>query len=516
LRLDLCPAPRLRQRPHACLAHQRRLRRSQFNEWVKENVKSATWSGACKDAFTDGEGTLVLSLRTGELRYVGAMSGGFIRGKGEYTRETGWRRVGDFSFGRLKQGKVYRPDGKLVFDGTFLEERVTCNDGGRITTSVYDAYDRGTLHLNDANGTHIVDGRFDGRAGPHKSLADVDPDTGRGFVCGVVKRGDAVVARFVDGQRFDDTESYQHGIAALGRREGAARQDANANAANAAAAADAREREQREREARAATANLQATANLYAQQRQGGVAATPPPVASPTLPAAPPPPAARGDAAGLAQWCRTEIGRIHEEVARQMRSARNAQEADRIAVAVQAVPQKNLFEGPCRDHPQAAAYIRTANTIIANAHRNSGAGGGPASQGTAGGVPTPTQAGAATPGRSAKRGHVPEAIAHQCLQVQPQGGVRNSCGFAVEYSYCVLNPRPNSNSAAFDCARTRGGSWQVGAGSTAIMHTAGDHVYFFACRYGSTISKPDGISPAGVHHVPGQGLQGRCAEWGAG
>jgi hypothetical protein len=48
------------------------------------------------------------------------------------------------------------------------------------------------------------------------------------------------------------------------------------------------------------------------------------------------------------------------------------------------------------------------------------------------------------------------------------------------------------------------------------MHTAGAKVHWFACKYGPSISKPDGVSPQDVTFNPRTGrLEGRCAEWGA-
>lgn len=113
--------------------------------------------------------------------------------------------------------------------------------------------------------------------------------------------------------------------------------------------------------------------------------------------------------------------------------------------------------------------------------------------------------------------HVEGSVAHQCLTPQTGGGVVNACPFAVEYSYCVLQPTKGSWSAAFDCEKSKGGTWQVGPGpnNRSIMHTDGLTTYFFACRYGETLHKPDGISPADIEFQLGRGLLGRCAEWGA-
>lgn len=176
--------------------------------------------------------------------------------------------------------------------------------------------------------------------------------------------------------------------------------------------------------------------------------------------------------------------------------------------------QKELFQGRCASHPEARAYIASADRMIGYGGNPSGAtGAGPASRTQAGGGPSGgTATGSA---RAEKRSHVPEAMAHQCLQVQQGGGVTNSCPFAVEYSYCVFRPKPGSHSASFNCEQQKTGSWQIGPHGRAIMHAAGERTYFFGCRYGASISKPDGISPAGITYEPTRGLVGRCAEWGA-
>lgn len=113
--------------------------------------------------------------------------------------------------------------------------------------------------------------------------------------------------------------------------------------------------------------------------------------------------------------------------------------------------------------------------------------------------------------------HVPGAEAHHCLKPQKGGGVVNSCPFAIEYTYCVYRPHKDSWSGSFDCEKNQWGSWQIGAGpnNRSIMHTGGEWVYWFACKYGSDYSHPDGISPADFEFQIGRGLLGRCAEWGS-
>jgi hypothetical protein len=93
----------------------------------------------------------------------------------------------------------------------------------------------------------------------------------------------------------------------------------------------------------------------------------------------------------------------------------------------------------------------------------------------------------------------------------------NDCPFSVEYTYCVERPVKGSWSESFECGKS-GGSWQVGPGpgKKSIMHTAGARVHWYACKYRSAgAAKPDGVSPKDTKYVPGRGIVGRCAEWGA-
>ncbi len=152
--------------------------------------------------------------------------------------------------------------------------------------------------------------------------------------------------------------------------------------------------------------------------------------------------------------------------------------------------QKDMFEGRCAGHPEAQAYITSANRMLGN-----GSGTGATKNG--------------------KRSNVSDANATHCLAPQKEGGVINNCAYAVEYNYCVVQPTPGSWAASFDCSQGKSGSWQVGPNSRAIMQTAGSQVAFFACKYGPTLSNPDGISPADFRYNANGLPSGRCREWGA-
>lgn len=114
--------------------------------------------------------------------------------------------------------------------------------------------------------------------------------------------------------------------------------------------------------------------------------------------------------------------------------------------------------------------------------------------------------------------HKSGSVAHHCLKPQPGGGMLNDCPYAVEYHYCVFRPRKESWAVGLDCEKNQGGAWQVGRGpgTPVLMHLGGGEItYWFACRYGETLQKPDGISPADIEFQDGRGLLGRCAEWGS-
>lgn len=120
---------------------------------------------------------------------------------------------------------------------------------------------------------------------------------------------------------------------------------------------------------------------------------------------------------------------------------------------------------------------------------------------------------------TAKR-HVAAAAAHQCLKLikEPRmyGGLTNTCNYAVEFNFCLYHPEKDSWGAMFDCEQGNGsgGSWQVGPLKNVALHTNGaERVHWFACRWGETLGKPNGVSPADVHFDGGR-MMGRCSTWG--
>lgn len=170
-----------------------------------------------------------------------------------------------------------------------------------------------------------------------------------------------------------------------------------------------------------------------------------------------------------------------------------------------------IFKGRCSTVPGARERIAQAEKMLGGS--SGGAGGSNVAGGSGGGPSGGSSA------RGSKRRHVPEAVASQCLSLNPGGGFKNSCPYAIEYSYCVFRPKKDSWSESFDCDKNKIGSWHMGPYGSSIGHAAGQKVHWIACKYGAAIGdgQPDGISPADVKWDSRQGrLTFRCAEWGAG
>jgi len=150
--------------------------------------------------------------------------------------------------------------------------------------------------------------------------------------------------------------------------------------------------------------------------------------------------------------------------------------------------QKDLFEGRCKGHPEAQAYIAGANKMIGY---GGNASGGDSSRINA----TPPSV---APGKAAsssskqlkeKKYHYPEYVATQCLSVINEktlyGGFINSCPFKVAYGWCVEEPKKGGWSESAACGNeTRGAGQVVGAKSRDAQHTkGGKKVHWVACMY---------------------------------
>jgi hypothetical protein len=162
--------------------------------------------------------------------------------------------------------------------------------------------------------------------------------------------------------------------------------------------------------------------------------------------------------------CQAEIVKIHTESARQGALARTPLETAQAQYQYQAVPQKQLFEGRCSGHPQASAYVATANRLIADSERIIGV------QGAAG-----------TP---------PNRSDGDCVQPLPGGDFRNKCSFEITVTYCGLEPWGNSS---LDCNKRQIGMLGLRPGGT--VQTRDSRGGYKEIR---TMHCPDGYTPSNV------------------
>ncbi|KFN43698.1 hypothetical protein N789_10500 [Arenimonas oryziterrae DSM 21050 = YC6267] len=140
--------------------------------------------------------------------------------------------------------------------------------------------------------------------------------------------------------------------------------------------------------------------------------------------------------------------------------------------------QKALFEGRCAGHPEAAAYIASANRMI-------GYGGNP--DGAGGGVLPLASSGNATASRDSSRTrkvHNPAADAKSCTvitgngqmaAISTRGGwqLANHCGVPIEAFWCVVSP---------DGQCKNGGTWTIGAGNSWSIQEGGQDLRWGACK----------------------------------
>jgi hypothetical protein len=209
----------------------------------------------------------------GKLAYAGKLwNGDTWLSDGDLTDENGVRSVGRFWESlQLSYGKIYRPDGKLVFDGKMLAEPFTYSNGVTIEHHKSQLFDRGTLYFNGEANTRIENGRFDGSAGLYKGLAGVDPETGKGIVWGrVVLRSGNVWMRWVNGRRIESDEEFYATTEAITQRD--AQRQAEYVQARAAREQEREEREDRERQA--VVNNITGAISAYGAARQAGNAGT--------------------------------------------------------------------------------------------------------------------------------------------------------------------------------------------------------------------------------------------------
>lgn len=172
--------------------------------WVQQNVASMNWTGDCGDGLAQGKGTLIVKLKNGkQKRYEGVMAKGGVQGDGIFYDSDGWRLEGNFLWSTFTSGKIFNGKGQIMFDGSiahnekFNGQNLTFDDG---------RYYRGKVYFPD--GSYIDDGEYTGAAGYLVGIKSIDPNSGKGFAYGKYVKDGKVVARFVEGVRYDDDRTY--------------------------------------------------------------------------------------------------------------------------------------------------------------------------------------------------------------------------------------------------------------------------------------------------------------------
>jgi hypothetical protein len=172
--------------------------------WARENISSVTWDGVCKDGLTQGNGTLVATMKSGNaMRFTGQMSNGKLK-EGNFLSSDGWTLTGEFVDGFFYKGTILRPGGGQYYEGTMILYQKLPN-GGFIGSSDQ-RFDQGKLYLSD--GSYVEDGRWDGSLGLYVLTLDAIR-AARGVIWGKYYDANGVLQyRVVGGRRFADDANY--------------------------------------------------------------------------------------------------------------------------------------------------------------------------------------------------------------------------------------------------------------------------------------------------------------------
>lgn len=178
---------------------------AQWDEaWARENILSVTWDGVCKDGLTQGNGTLVASLKAGNaMRFVGQMSNGKLK-EGNFLRSDGWTLSGEFVGGYFYKGTILRPGGGKFYEGAMILYQKTPSGG--FIGSADQRFDQGKVYLTD--GSYVEDGRYDGSLGLYVMSLDAIR-AARGVIWGkYYEANGALQYRVVGGRRYADDANY--------------------------------------------------------------------------------------------------------------------------------------------------------------------------------------------------------------------------------------------------------------------------------------------------------------------
>lgn len=192
-------------------------------------IRSAVWSGDCRNGYIGGAGELVLFLNT-PLRET--FTGTAFRGsplKGSYTRQDGTKYEGEFdpSSRRFFRGTRFSSDGKPLEAGLF--------DGlGSMVAG------KSTVESNE---------QFEGSLFFGEPAQVPDYKTGAGIYDGKLVRNGITIAWFADGKRYVNEADYNAAYARARKAETDANQKSAADTARKIAQIDAETAQRREREA---------------------------------------------------------------------------------------------------------------------------------------------------------------------------------------------------------------------------------------------------------------------------
>lgn len=191
--------------------------------WARENISSVTWDGACKDGLTQGDGTLVATIKSGSaMRFTGQMSNGKLK-EGNFLRSDGWTLSGKFVDGFFYKGTIRRPDGGQFYEGTMILYQK--QPGGGFIGYSDQRFDQGKLYLSD--GSYVEDGRWDGSLGQYVLTLDAIR-AARGVIWGKYYEANGVLQyQVVGGRRYADDANYTLAKNEYIKREAAATEQAN-------------------------------------------------------------------------------------------------------------------------------------------------------------------------------------------------------------------------------------------------------------------------------------------------
>lgn len=236
-------------------------------KYVKDFGAQVSWSGACnKKGIAEGTGVLFYVDKDGDwARFVGQLVDGWASGDGDYRLTDGSRKVGTFAGNQIAEGRLYGPDGQLLFEGRF-------KDG---------AIDEGTYWIRD---DLVAKGKFQPGA---RSVGD----GGTGILHAAIQDAAGAVKYWLVGStRYSDEASWRRAVDAENERLAAQRAAELEAEERRLAVERQRQAEEADRTYQAVAGALLGAAQAYNQQQMNALGAyQPPPAYVPPAPVYTPP-----------------------------------------------------------------------------------------------------------------------------------------------------------------------------------------------------------------------------------